>query len=95
MAPPKGSPKSGGRVKGTPNKITASLKEAIMLAAEQTGRDGKGQDGVTGYCQYLAVSEPKAFAQLIGKVLPMQVAGDPNNPVQLMIVTGVPRAGDD
>ena len=73
MAPPKGSPKVAGRVKGTPNKTTALLKEAIMLAAEQAGYDKRGKDGVTGYCRYLATDEPKAFAVLLGKVLPMQV----------------------
>lgn len=29
MARPKGTPKTGGRVKGTPNKVTYSLKEWI------------------------------------------------------------------
>jgi hypothetical protein len=51
------------------------LKEAILKAAEATGEDGKGKGKLTGYCKYLAISEPKAFAQLLGKVLPMQVTG--------------------
>ena len=94
MAKMDGAKTGPGRPKGTPNKTTTLLKEAIMLAAEQSGRDGKGKDGLTGYCQFLATDEPKAFAQLLGKVLPMQVTGDPTNPVTLMVVTGVPRAGD-
>lgn len=64
-----------GRAKGTPNKTTALLKEAIIKAAEATGEDGKGKGSLTGYCKFLATSEPKAFAQLLGKVLPMQVTG--------------------
>ena len=94
MAKMEGSRTGPGRPKGTPNKTTALLKEAIMLAAEQAGNDKRGKDGVTGYCRYLATDEPKAFAVLLGKVLPMQVQGDPNNPVTLIITTGVPRAGD-
>ena len=86
--------KTGGRVAGTPNKVTTTLREAILLAAEETGRDGKGAQGVTGYCRRLADEQPIAFSQLLGKVLPMQVTGDPTNPVTLMVVTGVPRAGD-
>jgi hypothetical protein len=30
----KGQPKTGGRRKGTPNKLTRDLKEAILLAGE-------------------------------------------------------------
>lgn len=65
-----------GRAKGTPNKTTALLKEAIIKAADQVGADQCGKDGLTGYCKFLAKEEPKAFAQLLGKVLPMQVTGD-------------------
>lgn len=33
MARPKGTPKTGGRQEGTPNKTTANAKEAIEFAA--------------------------------------------------------------
>jgi len=62
-----------GRPKGSVNKTTALLKEAIILAAEETGDAGVG--GITGYCKFLAREEPKAFAQLLGKVLPLQLEG--------------------
>lgn len=67
--------KTGGRKKGTPNKTTAILKDAIVRAAELTGQDGEGREGLIGYCRFLAVSEPKAFAGLMGRVIPLQVAG--------------------
>jgi hypothetical protein len=35
---------------------------------------GKGK--LVGYCKFLAKSEPKAFAGLLGRVLPMQVTGE-------------------
>jgi hypothetical protein len=65
-----------GRSKGTPNKTTALLKEAIIRAAETVGEDMQGKGKLTGYCRFLAKTEPKAFAQLLGKVLPMQVTGE-------------------
>lgn len=34
MAKPKGSPKTGGRATGTPNKATQDVREAIALFAE-------------------------------------------------------------
>lgn len=61
--------KTGGRVKGTPNKTTATLKEAILLAAEAAG----GKDGLVSYLTQQASEEPVAFMGLLGKVLPMQV----------------------
>lgn len=64
-----------GRAKGTPNKTTGLLKDAILLAAEETGSDGAGKGGLTGYCKFLATQEPKAFAALMGKVLPTQLEG--------------------
>jgi len=68
--------KTGGRVKGTPNKTTALLKDAILRAADAVGEDMQGKGKLTGYCKFLAKSEPKAFAALLGRVLPMQVTGE-------------------
>ena len=81
----KNGPKPG-RPKGSPNRTTALLKEAIIQAAELTGSDKAGRDGLVGYCQFLAKDEPKAFAQLLAKVLPMQVSGEDGGPVQVHIV---------
>lgn len=64
-----------GRPAGVPNKTTQLLKDAILLAAEETGSDGKGEGGLTGYLKHVAATDVKAFTGLIGKVLPMQVSG--------------------
>lgn len=66
-----------GRPKGSPNKITADLKRAILEAAEAAG----GEGGTVGYLTQQARENPAAFLTLIGKVLPTTLAGDPNNPV--------------
>lgn len=65
-----------GRPKGSPNKTTATLKEAIILAAEAVGQDGAGKDGLVGYLTHVAKTDVKAFTPLLGKVLPMQVTGE-------------------
>ena len=67
---PKGTPKTGGRKKGTPNKISSALKEAILEAAERAG----GEDGIVGYLVVQALANPVAFMSLLGKVLPMTIA---------------------
>ena len=61
--------KTGGRSKGTPNKTTALLKDAILKAAEQAG-DGD----MVAYLKAQALANPGPFMALLGKVLPMQVA---------------------
>ncbi len=61
--------KTGGRSKGTPNKTTALLKDAIIKAAEQAG--GKG--GLVAYLKVQAKENPGPFIALLGKVLPLQV----------------------
>lgn len=71
MPKAKGSPKTGGRQKGTPNKTTALLKDAILQAAERAG----DKDGMIGYLERQAVENPGPFMSLLGKVLPMQVEG--------------------
>jgi len=74
-----------GRAKGTPNKTTKALKDAILMAAEATGCDGKGKDGLVGYLKHVAASDVKAFSTLLGKVLPMQVTGEDGGPVVVEI----------
>jgi hypothetical protein len=66
-----------GRPKGVPNKTTALLKDAILKAAEGAG----GKKGLIGYLQEQAKKNPGPFMSLLGKVLPTQVAGDPENPI--------------
>lgn len=74
--------KTGGRVKGTPNKTTALLKDAIIEAAVTAGDKG----GLVGYLTAQARMNPVAFMTLLGKVLPMQVTGEDGGPVVVEIV---------
>lgn len=67
MAKPKGLPKTGGRVKGTPNKDNAAIKDMITQALSKAG----GVD----YLTRQADENPTAFMGLIGKVLPLQLSG--------------------
>jgi len=83
-----------GRPRGALNKTTTALKEAILLAAEEVGYDRQGEDGLTGYLRKVAEDDVKAFSSLLGKVLPMTVAGDKENPVVHEIVRRIVRPGD-
>ena len=73
----KGKESGPGRPKGTPNKATAQLKEMILGALDASG----GVDYLTA-----RANDPKtasAFLSLVGKVLPMTIAGDKENPLNL------------
>jgi hypothetical protein len=65
-----------GRPKGAQNKTTKTLKEAILLAAEKVGADGEGKDGLVGYLVEVARSDVKAFAPLLGRLIPTEVTGE-------------------
>jgi hypothetical protein len=75
-----------GRKKGTPNKTTALLKDAILKAAEAAG-DGD----MVEYLTQQAKANPGPFLALLGKVLPMQIAGDPNSPIVHVIERRIVR----
>ena len=62
---------------GQANKLTADVKAMILAALDQAGG--------TQYLLTQAQSNPNAFLTLVGKVLPMTVAGDPANPVRTSI----------
>ena len=74
---PKGYPKTGGRKKGTPNKSTTDLKNLILAALEQVG----GQEYLAGQ----AITTPASYMSLLGRIIPTQVIGDKDNPLELVV----------
>ena len=69
--------KTGGR-QGTPNKVTAVLKDAILQSAESAH-----PEGMAAYLRLQANKNPAAFLTLLGKVLPLTHGGDPDNPLHI------------
>ena len=76
-----------GRPKGSLNKTTALLKDAILKAAEDAG-NRIGDEGMVSYLIDQADKNPTAFMGLLGKVLPMQIAGDEDNPLKIVVEIG-------
>ena len=70
-----------GRPKGKPNRTTAVLKDAILKAATDAG-DGD----MAAYLRVQAKENPGPFLALLGKVLPLQLAGDPDNPILVSVI---------
>jgi hypothetical protein len=66
--------KTGGRAKGTPNRTTTAAKEAIALAAEALG----GTDRLVAWAQEDPTNERVFWGTIYPKLLPLQLAGDPD-----------------
>ena len=66
--------KTGGRTKGTPNKISKSVKDMLLGALDDVG----GQE----YFKTLALENPTAFASLIKHITPQEVAKKDDEPVR-------------
>lgn len=70
-----------GRPKGKPNRTTTLLKDAILQAATAAG-----EGDLVAYLKVQAVDNPGPFMALLGKVLPLQIVGDSDNPVAIKMV---------
>lgn len=66
-----------GRPKGVPNKVTADVKAMVLQALSEAG-------GAT-YLLEQARGNPNAFLTLVGKVLPLTVSGDKDNPLEAVV----------
>lgn len=73
-----GKGKAGpGRPKGVPNKATTAIKEMVIAALDKAG----GIDYLVGQAE----KNPTAFIGLVGKVIPLQVGSDPDQPLAITI----------
>jgi hypothetical protein len=79
----KGKPKTGGRKKGVPNKITASVREAITHAFNTVG-------GET-YLVRVARKHPAVFCAVLAKLIPLQVTGAHGGPIETTDVSARER----
>tara|TARA_R110000803_G_C11921747_1_gene314425 strand:+ start:66 stop:326 length:261 start_codon:yes stop_codon:yes gene_type:complete len=69
MAKAKGSPKTGGRKKGTKNKISADVKGMALEALSEVG-------GVAYLVEQARKENPAAFMQLVKALMPTTINGD-------------------
>ena len=69
--------KTGGRQKGTPNKVTGAAKSAIEVAADGLG----GAPRLIAWAKEDPLNERAFWTQIYTKLLPLQVSGDPDQPL--------------
>lgn len=73
----KGQKAGPGRPRGALNKTTVAAKEAISLAAQGLG----GTERLIAWAQEDPLNERAFWSSIYPKLLPLQVTGDPDNPL--------------
>lgn len=77
--------KTGGRQKGTPNKMTATLKEMILGALDQVGGES--------YLVDQSKRNPTAFIALLGRLLPSEIKASLASPPQSFVKVDLEAMG--
>lgn len=77
-----GARPGAGRKKGVPTKMTLAAKEAIQYAFLGLG----GADRLVAWAQEDKLNERSFWTQIYPKLLPLQVTGDPANPLAIQAV---------
>jgi hypothetical protein len=67
-----------GRPKGAPNKTTAAIKDMILGALDKAGGEK--------YLLEQSSKNPTAFMGLLAKVMPTQITGADDGPVQIKTI---------
>lgn len=78
--------KTGGRIKGTPNKMTQDAKQAIELVAEGLG----GAEGMLMWAQSDKTNERIFWSTIYPRILPKEVKAE----VDAQLVVNINRGGD-
>ena len=81
-----------GRKRGQPNFFTRDLRKGILEAASNVG-DGE-RPGLVAYLEDLARHHKKAFANLLGKALPLTIGADSPSAVMVgnIVINTIPPA---
>lgn len=76
MPRPKGAPKTGGRTKGTPNRTTQDVRDAILQVADGLG----GAEAMLTWAKADPVNERIYWSQIFPKLLPKEVKQEVSGP---------------
>ncbi len=72
---------NAGKPKGATHKTTKIAKEAIAFAAEKLG----GADRLVAWAKEDPANERAFWTAIYPKLLPLQISGDPDNPLSLKL----------
>ncbi len=73
----KGIEKTGGRTKGTPNKLTATFREAVLLAYDNVG----GHEAFTAWAR----ENPTEFYRIAARLIPAEMGRSEDDRVIVIV----------
>lgn len=79
-----GNANMNGRPKGTPNRTTRVLKDAILYAAGVAGGTREKPDLEQFLINEARKKDNRPFMALLGRVLPLTIVGDKNRPLEVL-----------
>lgn len=79
--------KTGGRQKGTPNKLSMTVKENVINVFDSLGG--------TEHMKEWAIENPTQFYNIYAKLLPTEITGDADNPLQVISTIQLVALDDD
>jgi hypothetical protein len=82
-----------GRPKGSPNKTTAIMKDAITAVYSDLQASVENADNANAHFLLWAKANATEFYKLASKLIPLQVAGDPDHPLVHEIRRSIVRPG--
>jgi hypothetical protein len=82
--------KTGGRKKGTPNRTTAAVKDAIQIVASNLG----GPDRMLAWAKEDPLNERIFWKDIYPKLLPLQVNGAGDDGEHIHRIELVPLSGN-
>ena len=74
--------KTGGRVAGTPNKLSTTAKDTIAQVAHLLG----GGNRLVAWCKEDPLNERAFWTSIYPKLLPLQVTGEDGGPLDVRII---------
>ena len=77
-----GGPRAGaGRPKGVPNKVTRTIKQAVLESFEAVG--------AAEYLKQVAHDDPRTYLQVVAKIIPAELHAKHSGDVSLTVVSGI------
>jgi hypothetical protein len=73
--------KTGGRKKGTPNKISGAIRQDVLAAFARVGG--------AKYLEKVARKQPAVFCNLLAKLLPTELANAGDTPLLINMIKRV------
>jgi len=62
-----------GRLVGAKARYTRVIKEAIIIAAEEYGKNGHGKDKLIGFMRKVIEEDLKTFCMMMARAMPLQI----------------------